>query len=67
MIQGVRPGEQKLVISAMKAYRALARGCVGYLASVVVSSSSVYRVQDIPVVCEYPDVFPKDLPSMLPH
>ena len=47
-------------IFAVKAYRALAIGCVGYLASVVVSSSLAYRVQDIPVVCEYPNVFPED-------
>ena len=67
MIQGVRPSEPKLVIYAMKAYRALARGCVGYLASVVVSSSPAYRLQDIPVVCEYLDVFPEDLPGMLPY
>ena len=56
-----------MIISAMKAYRHLARGNVGYLASVTVSSSSAERTQDIPVVREYPDVFPEDLPGMPPH
>ena len=52
-VQGVRPGELKQVISAIKAYRSLSKGCVGYLASIVVSSSPIVEVQDISVVCEY--------------
>ena len=67
LVQGVRPGEPKQVISSIKAYRSLVKGCVGYLANVVVSTSPTSRVQDILVVCEYPDVFPKDLPGMPPH
>ena len=67
LVQGVRPGEPKQEIFAIKAYRSLAKGCVRYLASVVVSSSSILRVQDIPIVCEYPNVFPEDLPGMPPH
>ena len=66
-MQGVREGKQKFVISAMKAYHSLAKGYVGYLAIVVVSSSSTLGVHDIPVVCEYPDVFPKELPRVPPH
>jgi hypothetical protein len=27
----------------------------------------VQEVQDIPVVCEFPDVFPKDLPGLPPE
>ena len=40
---------------------------MGYLTSVVVSSSPTLRVQDIPIVCEYPDVFPEDLLGMPLH
>ena len=29
--------------------------------------SSTLGVHDIPVVCEYPDVFPKELPRVPPH
>ena len=67
LVQGIRPGGPKKIISVMKAYSHLARGSAGYLASVTVSSSSVVRIQDIPVVREYPDVFLEDLPGMLPH
>ena len=67
MVQGVRPGGSKKIISAMKVYRHLATGSVGYLASVTVSTSSALRIQDIPVVREYPDVFPEELPGMPPH
>ena len=67
MIQGVRPGGPKKIISAMKAYRHLSRGSVGYLASVTISSSPAVRIQDIPVGQEYPDVFTEELPGMPPH
>jgi len=56
-----------LVISAMKTHKLLAKGGVAYLASVVASSTSPIRIQDIPVVAEYPDVFPEELPGLPPH
>ena len=31
-----------------------------------VCATFVKEVRDIPVVCEFPDVFPKDLPSLPP-
>lgn len=66
-LQGVRNGEPKLLISTMKAYESLAKGCVGYLASVITSTSPELGIHDISVVCEYPDVFPDDLPDVPPH
>ena len=50
-MQRVRLGKLKFMISAMKAHHSLVKYCVGYLASVVISSSSTLRVQDIPIVC----------------
>ena len=44
LVQGVKPRGPKKIISAMKAYRHLARGSVGYLASVTVSTSYVVRI-----------------------
>ena len=66
-VQGVRQGESKFVISAMKAYKSLSKGCVGYLASGVISISLELGVHNILVVCEYLDVFPDDLPGMPPY
>ena len=47
----------------MKRCKSLAKGCVGYLASIVTSTSPELDVHNISVVCEYPD----DLPDMPPH
>ena len=51
----------------MKAYKSLVKGCVGYLASVVTSTSPELGVHNISVVCKHPDVFPDNLPGMPPH
>lgn len=66
-VQGARLGKPKFVISVMKAYRSLAKGRVGYLASVVVSSSSTLGVHDISIIYEYLDVFPEELVEVPPH
>ena len=55
------------MISVVKAYKSLVRGCVGYLGSVVISPSPESGVHNISIVCEYPEVFPDDLLGMPPH
>ena len=42
-------------------------GCQAYLAYVVHSTQLVKELNDIPVVCEFTDVFPKDLPGLPPN
>ena len=49
------------VISALRAKRLLRKGCQGYLAHVVDTKKELLKFDDIPVVREFPDVFPKDL------
>ena len=49
------------VISALRAKRLLRKGCQGYLAYVVDARKEVLKWDDIPVVREFPDVFPEDL------
>ncbi|KAL6310827.1 hypothetical protein AAG906_005867 [Vitis piasezkii] len=44
----------------------LKKGCQGFLASVV-SNESDLKLEDIPIVREYPDVFPEDLPGLPPE
>lgn len=51
----------------MKAYRSLEKGRMGYLTSVVASSSLTMGVHDIPAVREYQDVFPEELPGVPSH
>ena len=56
-----------LVTSAMKAKRLLDSGCVGYLASMVDTSLERHlKPEDVLVVQEFLEVFPKDLPRLPP-
>ena len=41
-------------------------GCQAYLAHVIDSTKIETKIGDIPVVCEFPDVFPNDLPGLPP-
>ncbi|XP_077228493.1 uncharacterized protein LOC143861449 [Tasmannia lanceolata] len=72
------PGEEKscfegrgalstrVILSAMQACRLLRQGCEAFLASVVEVESNDVRIEDIPVVNEFVDVFPEDLPGLPP-
>ncbi|GKV11106.1 hypothetical protein SLEP1_g22390 [Rubroshorea leprosula] len=44
----------------------LVNGCQGFLVSVTDASSVTSRLEDIPMVREFPDAFPEDLPSLPP-
>ncbi|RVW27090.1 Retrovirus-related Pol polyprotein from transposon 17.6 [Vitis vinifera] len=54
------------MISALRASSLLKKGCQGFLASVV-SNGSDLKLEDIPIVREYPDVFPEDLSGLPPE
>lgn len=55
------------VISAFRAKRLLKKGCSGYLASVKDTSQDEIPLKDIPVVKDFPDVFPDDLSCLPPE
>ena len=54
------------MISAMGAQRMLRKGCQGYLAYVVETENEGTLVDEIPVVREFPDVFPDDITGLPP-
>lgn len=62
---GKPPKRRIPVISAIKAWKSLRKGNEGYLACVVENKKDELRIEDIPVVKQFPDVFPKDLPGLL--
>ncbi|XP_073020031.1 uncharacterized protein [Primulina eburnea] len=62
--EGARPPMP--VVSALKACRALESGGEGYLIYAIDSSTSSVGTDDIPVVCEFPDVFPDEIPGFPP-
>ena len=55
------------LISMLKAHRYLVKGCSAFLAYVMdAAKESKKTVKDVPIVCEYPDIFPDDLPGLPP-
>ena len=54
------------LISAITARKLLRRGCQSYLAVVRNVEADKGAVDRVPVVCEFPDVFPEELPGLPP-
>ena len=54
------------MISALDAKRLLYKVCKAYLTHVIDKSSSEVTLDNMPIVCEFPDVFFEDLPSLPP-
>ncbi|KAL0551627.1 hypothetical protein IC582_010716 [Cucumis melo] len=55
------------VISAIRASKLLSQGTWGILASVVDTRETDVSLSSEPVVRDYPDVFPEELPGLPPH
>nr|CAD1830168.1 unnamed protein product [Ananas comosus var. bracteatus] len=56
-----------MMISSSRARQLISRGCVAYLATVVLrGDADAPRIEDIPVVREFGDVFPAELPGIPP-
>ncbi|XP_038975808.1 uncharacterized protein LOC120106826 [Phoenix dactylifera] len=54
------------IISALQAGRMLRKGCTGYLASVIDIQQDELKIEDIPIVNEFSDVFSKELSGLPP-
>ena len=54
------------VISTLRASSLLRKGYQGFLAYVV-NEENDSKLEDIPIVRDYPDVFPEDLPGLPPE
>ena len=54
------------MISAMAAQRMLRKGCRGYMAYVVETGKEGTIMDEIPVVREFPNVFPNDIAGFPP-
>ncbi|KAI5338241.1 hypothetical protein L3X38_017512 [Prunus dulcis] len=61
-------GERRVLptclISAITAKKLLKKGCEWYLAHIIDTRDITLNLEDIPVVCDFPDVFPDDLPGV---
>ncbi|GJZ49458.1 putative reverse transcriptase domain-containing protein [Tanacetum coccineum] len=54
------------VISCIKACKYVERGCHLFLAHVTEKKSKEKRLEDVPVIRDFPEVFPKKLPGLPP-
>ncbi|XP_074352089.1 uncharacterized protein LOC141691250 [Apium graveolens] len=56
-----------VMISVLKACKMLRKGCEGFLAYVVGNEGIKNKVEDAPIVREFLDVFPEELPNLPPE
>ncbi|XP_074342647.1 uncharacterized protein LOC141680277 [Apium graveolens] len=56
----------KTFLTMIQAKRLLRQGCEGYLAHVIDRSKKTPNIRSIPIVSEFPDVFPDELPGLPP-
>ncbi|GJV29430.1 putative reverse transcriptase domain-containing protein [Tanacetum coccineum] len=54
------------VISCVKARKYVEQGCHLFLAHVTENKSKEKRLEDVPVICDFPEVFPKELLGLPP-
>ena len=66
VFRGERRVLPRSIISVMKARRLVRHGCAAYLAYVVDTTVEGPRLEDVPVVQEFLDVFPEELPGLPP-
>ncbi|XP_074336882.1 uncharacterized protein LOC141674054 [Apium graveolens] len=52
------------LVSALKAFKMIRNGCDAYLAHAVDNNATTSKFEDIPVVKEFLEVFPEELPGM---
>ncbi|KAL8103729.1 hypothetical protein AgCh_028072 [Apium graveolens] len=58
--------QEQLFLTIVQAKKLLRKGCESFLAYVVDSEKGNPNIEDIPVVNEFPDVFPNELPGLPP-
>ncbi|GJV58143.1 putative reverse transcriptase domain-containing protein [Tanacetum coccineum] len=66
IIRGDRSKTRLSLISCIKTERYISRGCQVFIAQVMEKKADERRLEDIPVVREFPEVFPKDLTGLPP-
>ncbi|GJX78425.1 putative reverse transcriptase domain-containing protein [Tanacetum coccineum] len=66
IIRGDRSKTRLSLISCIKTERYISKGCQVFMAQVMEKKSDEKRLEDIPVVREFPEVFPEDLPGLPP-
>ncbi|GJU13998.1 putative reverse transcriptase domain-containing protein [Tanacetum coccineum] len=66
VIRGDRSGTRLNIISCVKTQKYIKRGCCTFLAHITEKKSEEKRLEDVPIVRDFPEVFPEDLPGLPP-
>ncbi|GKC27034.1 putative reverse transcriptase domain-containing protein [Tanacetum coccineum] len=66
IIRGDQSKTRLNLISCIKTERYISQGCQVFMIQIMEKKSDKKRLEDIPVVKEFPDVFPEDLPGLPP-
>nr|GFB77228.1 reverse transcriptase domain-containing protein [Tanacetum cinerariifolium] len=66
IIEGDKNQSRLKIISCIKARKYIKNGCEQFLAQVTETMSKEKRVEDVPVIRDFPEVFPEDLPGLPP-
>ncbi|KAF5818242.1 putative nucleotidyltransferase, Ribonuclease H [Helianthus annuus] len=67
MIRGDKRSAVENIISLLKAQKCLRKGHTAILALVTDTTEKEKKLEDFPVVRDYPEVFPEELPGLPPH
>nr|GEY03035.1 putative reverse transcriptase domain-containing protein [Tanacetum cinerariifolium] len=66
VVEGDRGASRLKVISCIKARKLIERGSQLFVAHVAEKESQEKRLEDVPVIQDFPEVFPDDLPGLPP-
>ncbi|KAK1427869.1 hypothetical protein QVD17_16567 [Tagetes erecta] len=66
LVQGEKQETKLKIVNCMKARKYLKKGYCAFLAHVVEDKPEERRVENIPIVRDFPEVFPEDLPGIPP-
>ncbi|GJY67903.1 putative reverse transcriptase domain-containing protein, partial [Tanacetum coccineum] len=66
IVEGDKGVSRLKVISCIKARKYVERGCHLFLAHVMENKSKEKRMEDVPIIRDFPKVFPEELPGLPP-
>ncbi|GKB35930.1 putative reverse transcriptase domain-containing protein [Tanacetum coccineum] len=66
IVEGDKGGSRLKIISCIKARKYVEQGCHLFLAHVTKKKSKEKQMEDVPVIRDFPEVFPEELPGLLP-
>ncbi|GJW61207.1 hypothetical protein Tco_0110542 [Tanacetum coccineum] len=66
VVKGDKGASRLKVISLIKSRKYIERGCHLFLAHVTETESKEKRIENVPVIRDFPEVFPNDLPGLPP-